>query len=1658
MAEVDNVKKFLDFLGRAEGADYDTIVGSTAKNPKKISDYSKHPRVVGLVTADGPSTAAGKYQITKTTYDDFAPKLGITDFSPASQDRIALAIIQKGGALEDVRAGRFDAAIQKLGGRWASLPSSPYQQSKRSPEWVARELNSPTAAPTPQLEGTIRDPAGMVPTQSPGQSQLLMADLKKSAENDGVLNTLGNLPSAVSSGFQNENNAYNWWVEQGAAKSDPNFKWDKDKVKAATDGLPEDYRGYILNAISDDDVARRRARMQEAVQRQEEMARMGPGVSFIGAAAGSLLDVDTAISLLPIVGEIGMANKASRLSNAIRAGLAAGAVNAGSEYAFGSNRPTGQDSDIYLAGLFGLGLGGAVGALRKPAGAVPDNEQLSRDLSRWAQKSAADLQRRELEDSGFPLTESGRQLYDSMGRSGFSEADLSNVGLTPNRSRANLPDVDSVDIPAVTYGDMKTLKSSPMVGENIEQARVAISKAFGADILDGLEASGRIKFLNSQDDLPEALRREGGVKAFYDPITDTTFLMADRINSKNARGIIMHDVGVHQGLERIVGTPMYNRMISEVDRLAAEGDVAAQKALARAEKSSTKDFIKAEEKLAYYMEAVGNKAQGFLREIIATIKTYLIKRFGFDIGLNEKDLVAIVQGSVKRVARDKEFGSYNNNFPYVWSGSPTKGIEKFSTDFVGTGEGNVNQGWGIYTTSSKFIGNWYREKESMLRGLNGEDGGLYQLKVLNASPQQFLRWDTASQSKEVLKALRAAGIDPGGKTGRELYFDLMAKTEGDTPLEKAKGVSQFLDSIGVKGNVYATGNTRNKKVQSDNFVLFNDKNLDITQRFSEGPDIDADLLPPKDANENVPEGFYQGPAYENFFNRPWVPNEVKSFVRSIFGSSAGYKDHSVVAPAAMDQKKALAGQWQNQFAKALQPAVQEFLTDMQVPLLKRSEALDGWNESLGDYIRGVPGDYHPTVTKVGDEWKRLSKEVVDHINNPGKFNGDVKKGLTQTEIIDEVTGQKSLSDPLEYNENYLPRIPDIYKMSSAIAQFGRETVEGFIGGMFKSANASISDEVASKLGKWYLRTIEDAKVNRAMDLVDNTLRGFDKVGFKDSLMKVGGLSFSEADRVIASLSRNSKSDDVGAFNSSLKRRSTLDETYTQQVVLKNGSRETLSYKDLFDTDTVGTITSYFTKQAGAISLANHTGLYNVQSVKKAIAEITSRDFGSDINAEQITKMRKHLEDIVDLSLGRPLEEFAAHNKALQMMADYNVLTKAGLFVLNQITELSQMLGSSMYRSVLKSVPELNNMIRDSKTGKVNNEVINALENLSGGPGTALLRDNPLSPNRTWVREKGDTAFNRWLDRTDNVLKRGTSNLFKFTGMTGVQIMQQRTFAVAMVNHFVDHAVKGKTLGISPERLAWMGLDATDTSAVMNGIKTYHKDGKGRLGEVDFNKWSEEDPKTFSKFVVAYQRETARVIQENDLASMVPIMGKQVGQTVFQFMGFPLQAWNKSLLFAVNHRDIQTLNTVMYAVGFNTLMYIARTNMQMINLSAEERKEFADKRLNPNQVTLNAIGRIPQLSVLPNIFDTVSPVPLFSGMRTTTDLTDFVSGNPTLSTLSGALNATKKMTRNAGSEEYQTTEKDMKKMFQLLPLNNVMGINQILSSVSADFPSNEKVED
>lgn len=134
-----NEKAFLDLIAYAEigprllalSADgYNVCVGSTPKVPILFASYATHPR---LRNKQLNSDAAGRYQLMGRYYEFYKRKLNLTDFSPNSQDAIALQQIKEQRAYADVRAGRIKEAIEKCSNIWASLPGTEntYNQPKK---------------------------------------------------------------------------------------------------------------------------------------------------------------------------------------------------------------------------------------------------------------------------------------------------------------------------------------------------------------------------------------------------------------------------------------------------------------------------------------------------------------------------------------------------------------------------------------------------------------------------------------------------------------------------------------------------------------------------------------------------------------------------------------------------------------------------------------------------------------------------------------------------------------------------------------------------------------------------------------------------------------------------------------------------------------------------------------------------------------------------------------------------------------------------------------------------------------------------------------------------------------------------------------------------------------------------------------------------------------------------------------------------------------------------------------------------------------------------------------------------------------------------------------------------------------------------------------
>lgn len=139
-----NVRAFAAMTNAAEG---NPSYGTTF-NYGNFTDFKDHPRKYTDYKGT-PTSAAGGYQIVASTYDGLRKKYaGINDFSPASQDKAFVALLDDVGALQPLMNGDFDNSLKRASKLWASFPFSNSGQPRKPYSFMKRAFNTAYAQNT----------------------------------------------------------------------------------------------------------------------------------------------------------------------------------------------------------------------------------------------------------------------------------------------------------------------------------------------------------------------------------------------------------------------------------------------------------------------------------------------------------------------------------------------------------------------------------------------------------------------------------------------------------------------------------------------------------------------------------------------------------------------------------------------------------------------------------------------------------------------------------------------------------------------------------------------------------------------------------------------------------------------------------------------------------------------------------------------------------------------------------------------------------------------------------------------------------------------------------------------------------------------------------------------------------------------------------------------------------------------------------------------------------------------------------------------------------------------------------------------------------------------------------------------------------------------
>jgi len=286
-------------------------------------------------------------------------------------------------------------------------------------------------------------------------------------------------------------------------------------------------------------------------------------------------------------------------------------------------------------------------------------------------------------------------------------------------------------------------------------------------IVDSIE-----DLLNSRLDDLRALAKAISDKGAYGVAADgTAYLIANRISKGEGRAKFMHEVGAHLGLENLLPTVVYDKLVDQLETWAAANDGSlesklANKARERVGYAATPTVDQRNELLAYFVEEAmlagvdptatakeSGPLYAWFRTLWAAFKV-AVRRLGFKPEkLTAQDVVNMAYGA----ARLEMSGT--------WHGTAAT-YRKFNHNFMSTGEGAQAYGWGSYLAQAVGIGKGYwwndvkrKEISTVENTIKQYVGWRFEESVLHPEDRQEIAY-AGSQIKVAKDLAEAVSMNP----------------------------------------------------------------------------------------------------------------------------------------------------------------------------------------------------------------------------------------------------------------------------------------------------------------------------------------------------------------------------------------------------------------------------------------------------------------------------------------------------------------------------------------------------------------------------------------------------------------------------------------------------------------------------------------------------------------------------------------------------------------------------------------------------------------------------------------------------------------------------------------------------------------------------------
>jgi hypothetical protein len=787
--------------------------------------------------------------------------------------------------------------------------------------------------------------------------------------------------------------------------------------------------------------------------------------------------------------------------------------------------------------------------------------------------------------------------------------------------------------------------------------------------------------------------------------------------------------------------------------------------------------------------------------------------------------------------------------------------------------------------------------------------------------------------------------------------------------------------------------------------------------------------------------------------------------RSLINDSVGTADHSVNGrPADLDQIR-MYNEWTGDYWRTANPAFQEWADDLRLSPFDRQRRGHEFFEEVSRYIRdrdrGASTDgYHAAVVRLGNKQAAIQAQILEHYKNPLKREGLVGRPFSGSEMTPE-------------DAHYLWRKFVPAKVRESIARFGEGVrddgsmrgVTLMVANAIRSAQPEIPDEVLRKLAPAYVRNIYARSVGLG-DEWSIAIGQKDQHRFRALLRDEAHLTDAEIDPIIDRVFAKPNTDDAGRV-ANLKRRVLLDENYVEYGVRdENGNViGDLAFTDLLENNSANLMMHYARRASGAIALArvrvrlpDGQLLVNGISSDQEFAEILANvqrwgvDRGQHESAREMVERLQFAYDRIK-GVPNPLQHTKTA-KWLRLLRAFQVTRLMGQSGVAQLGESGQALGSLGAKAGLAHTPSYKRIIDDAGDSRLRNRLHDELEAM--GIGAERLHGFHFH-NLDEVNEMPFGVTHDGLDKAIEYGRMAERATFEVSGMSPLQVMQERHYAAGMVQNFAymaDKLKQGKSLSRGDRRrLAQLGIDDAMMTRIVAQFRHVDRVEKamfdGVVTRLNGHLWTDLEAK--AAFEDAILRATRKHIQAGDIGNSPAFMSTPIWQTIFQFRGHPLTAWANQLQYNIHMADARAIQAFLWGVVWTAAVRGAQ--LQALAAARSDKDEYLEKHLTPWELGKAGFERSGWASIVPMGIDTALTLagqPGAFNSRSSGQSSSLLFGNPTVSTLDsigkglgGAI--------NSFVDDRPMSQAEVRSGVGLLPWANTLPFATGLSYLVQDLP-------